>query len=228
MKIIGLIARLGDPSAEVRDSASTDLIVLGKKASSLLRRAISDNRPTIGPAAAKCLETIEKESPDPLPAAAPRLLALRRPEGTVEVLMNYLPFTETEEGLNQIIDILVTVGSAADKGDEVLVKALKDPVAVRRSAAATVLCRARAVEHLAEVRRLLKDTDVMVRMRTAQSLAALGEKLAVPTLISLLADLPLEHVWEIEEFLARWLATRPPMKWSVPKPTVARRPSRHG
>src|SRR5262249_40428912 len=55
-KITGLIAKLGDATAEVREGASTDLIGLGKKAASLLRRAVNENHPRIGPFAAKCLE----------------------------------------------------------------------------------------------------------------------------------------------------------------------------
>jgi HEAT repeat protein len=209
-KITALIAKLGDPTAEVRDTASTDLIALGKKAASLLRRAANENHPRIGPFAARCLESIEKDTPDPLPHAAPRLLALRKPEGTVETLIGYLPFAESEESTTQIIDILGTVATADPKSELVLVKALKDPLAVRRASAAMALCRGRAAEHLAELRQLLRDKDPTVQLRVAQGLVGLGEKQAVPTLIGLLKDLPLEQVWEVEDYLTRIAGEKSP------------------
>jgi HEAT repeat protein len=209
-KITALIAKLGDPTAEVRDAASADLITMGKKAASLLRRAANENHPRIGPFAARCLESIEKDTPDPLPHAAPRLLALRKPEGTVETLIGYLPFAESEEATTQIIDILSTVATADAKSEQVLVKALKDPLAIRRASAAMALCRGRATEHLAELRQLLRDKDTTVQLRVAQGLLGLGEKQAVPTLIGLLKDLPLEQVWEVEDYLTRIAGEKSP------------------
>jgi HEAT repeat protein len=209
-KITALIAKLADPSAEVRDAASADLITLGKKAASLLRRASNENHPRIGPFAVKCLDAIEKDTPDPLPQAAPRLLALRKPEGTLETLIGYLPFAESEEATNQIIEILGTVALGNGKGDEVLVKALKDPIALRRAGAVMALCRGKATQHLAELRQLLRDKDLTVQLRAAQGLLTLGEKAAVPTLIALLKDLPLEQVWEVEDYLSRMAGDKAP------------------
>jgi hypothetical protein len=209
-KITALITKLGDTAADVRDNASTDLVALGKKAASLLRRAINENHPRIAPFAIKCLDAIEKDSPDPLPAAASRLLALRKPDGTVETLVAYLPFAETEDAVHQIIDLLVAIGFPGGKADEALIKALKDPIAGRRANALTILCRARATDHLAEMRALLKDKDIMVQLRAAQGLAGLGEKQAVPTLIGLLKDLPLDQIWEVEDYLSRVAGEKAP------------------
>jgi HEAT repeat protein len=209
-KIVGLIAKLGDATAETRESASTDLIGMGKKAASLLRRAVNDNHPRISPFAVKCLEAIEKDSPDPLPGAAPRLLGLRKPEGAVETLLAYLPFTESEESTQRIIDILGKIGTTAGKGDEALVKALEDKIAVRRAGAALALCAGKATDNLAAIRKLLKDKDQIVQLRAAQGLASLGEKEAVPTLIGLLKDLPLDQVWEVEDYLSKVAGDKTP------------------
>jgi HEAT repeat protein len=67
----GLVRKLADPSAEVRESATRDLLAYGTKAAPLLRRAITqvDNKAT--PFATRVLETIEKDGPNPLPGAAP-------------------------------------------------------------------------------------------------------------------------------------------------------------
>jgi HEAT repeat protein len=209
-RVSALIEKLGDPSVEVRDQASSDLVGMGRKASSLLRRAVHENHARIGPFAAKCLDAIEKDSPDPLPAAASRLLALRKPEGTTEALLAYLPFAESEEATHQLIDIITTVAFAGGKADEALVKALKDPLAARRAGAATILGRGRAVEHTAAMRELLSDKDQTVRLRAAQALVALGEKAAIPTLIALLKDLPLDAVWEVEDYLSKVAGDKTP------------------
>jgi HEAT repeat protein len=209
-KITALIAKLGDPSAEVRDAASADLITLGKKAASLLRRAVNDNNPRIGQFAAKCLDAVEKDTPDPLPQAAPRLLALRKPDGAVETLIGYLPFAESEEAATQIIEILGTVAAANGKTDEALVKALKDPLVARRAGAVMALCRGKATEHLADLRELLKDKDVNVQLRAAQGLLLMADKAAVPALIGLLKALPIEQVWEAEDYLGRIAGDKAP------------------
>jgi HEAT repeat protein len=200
-KAVALLRKLEDSSADVRNAASNDLITMGKKVSPLLRRAVADDHPKVARFAAKCLEAIEKETPNPLPKAAARLLALRKPEGTVATLVAYLPFAESEDSANHIIDVLTGAGVVGGKPDESLVKALEDKVAIRRIAAVLALTKGNAEEHKAAVKKLLKDKDLDVRMRTAQALAMAGDKAAVPVLITLLSDLPLEKASEVEDFL---------------------------
>jgi HEAT repeat protein len=209
-RIVELIGKLDDPSAEVREAASNDLINMGRKASSLLRRAVSRSHPRISVFAGKCLDAIEKDTPDPLPAAATRILALRRPEGTVAALIGYLPFAESDEAMSQIIDILSTIGINGGKADEALVNALGDKLADRRAAAAMALCKGKALAHLADVRKLLGDKDPMVQLRAGQGLASLGQKQAIPVLIGLFKDLPLEQCWEIEDYLAKVAGEKSP------------------
>src|SRR4029077_16181398 len=77
---LALIQKLDDVSADVREKASTELVGLGLKVTPLLRQAAAGANPRIAPFAAKCLQWIEKDAPNPLPAAAGRLLALRTPD----------------------------------------------------------------------------------------------------------------------------------------------------
>lgn len=212
VKILGLIDKLGDEKPGVRDTAMNELIATGRAAASLLRRAVNDNNPKISSLAARCLETIEKDAPSPLPAAAPRLLGLRRPEGTVEALLTYLPYCESAEAQDQFIDILAAVGCNGGSADVNLVKALKDRMAARRASAAVALCRGKALSQILAVRELLKDPDVNVRLRTSQGLAQLGEKEAIPALIALLKDLPLEQVWDVEDYLSQIAGDKTPME----------------
>jgi outer membrane protein assembly factor BamB len=211
-KVLGLIQKLDDPSAEVRESAGEELAGFGTKAVSLLRRAVSQNHPRISPFAAKVLEGIEKDAPNPLPGAAPKLLALRKPEGTVEALLGYVPFAESDAVADKVIDVLAAAGVSGGKPDEALVKALRDRVPTRRAAAAVALCKGKATEQFDFVRRLLKDKDAEVRFHTGRALVAAGEKAAVPTLIALLKELPLEQVWEVEDFLSLVAGDKTPLE----------------
>ncbi len=199
-RVLGLLARLDDPSEEVREKAAADLIAFGPRAAPLLRQA-AQNHARCGPQAAHCLEALEPEGPRPLPGAAPRLLVLRRPQGALEALLAYLPCAESDTVAGQIVDLLSEVGCSDGKAAPALVQALTDPVPARRSAAAITLCKGRAEMHLPAVRRLLKDADPTVRLRTALALAARGEREAVPVLVALLGELPLDKAWEAEDYL---------------------------
>jgi HEAT repeat protein len=202
-EVLALIGKLDDVSAEARQKASDGLVAFGPRAAPLLRQAVRRGQPRVAEAAGKCLEEVERDGPNPLPAAAPRLLAMRKPPGAAEALVAYLPFAE--EGVaERVVDALAGAGCAGGKADPALVRALADKVAVRRAGAAEALCKGRATEQLPAVRKLLQDPDAAVRFRTAMVLASLRhEKEAVPVLIALLKDLPMERAWEAEDALLR-------------------------
>lgn len=208
-KAMSLMARLNDPKPEGREKAVADLIAAGPASVSLLRRAVNDGTPA-APLAARVLDAIEKDAPGPLPPAAARLLALRKPQGTVETLLAYLPYCESTDAADQFVDILAAVAASNGKAHEAIVKALDDKIPIRRSSAAQALCRGRAVDQIPAVRKLLNDSDLHVKLRTAQSLAALGEKAAIPTLIGLLKDLPLDEVWDVEDYLSQVAGDKTP------------------
>lgn len=195
------IDKLADASAEVRAKAAEDLIAMGPRAASLLRQILDAGDTKRVGTVRQCLSSLERDTNKPLSEAALRLLALRRPEGTVEAFLAYLPFTENETLASTIADLLSSVGCTDGKADPALVRALKDKVALRRATAAAALCKGKADSELPAVRKLLGDEDATVRLRAALALAQRGEKDAVPVLISLLADLPLDRVWEVEEML---------------------------
>lgn len=204
-KIDTLIAKLSDGEGS---AAQMELLSFGKKAASQLRRAQAD--PKIGTAAQKCLEAIEKDAPNPLPQAAARLLALRKPEGTIAALLGYIAVSESEEITTQLIDILAGVGCAAGKPDDALIAALADRAPARRAAAAQAICKAKSAAAIPAVRRLLSDKETLVRFRVSVALACYGEKAAIATLIGCLADLPTEQTWEAEELLCRLAGDKAP------------------
>jgi HEAT repeat protein len=202
-KVIGLIKKLDDPSADAREKASQELVAVGPKAVPLLRQATQRENPRVTAVAQKCVELIEKDAPNPLPSTAARLLALRRPDGTLETLLAYLPFAENESAAAELRDLLVALGVREGKADPVIVKALRDKVGARRAAAAYALCRAEAAEHYPAVRKLLEDPDPDVRLQTAEALVSARQREGVPALIALLGELPPQRAWEVEDYLAR-------------------------
>jgi HEAT repeat protein len=212
-RLTALVAKLGDDKPAVRDAAMADLLAAGKSAAPLLRRAVNDNDPKTGALAARCMETIEKDAlASPMPSAAARLLGLRRPPGTVETLLAYLPCCESADALEQFVDILAAVGCPGGSADLGLVKALEDRIPSRRAAAAMALCRGKALPQMQAVRKLLSDPDLDVRLRAAQGLAQVGEKEAIPALIALLKELPAEQTWDVEEYLGQLAGDKAPME----------------
>jgi HEAT repeat protein len=200
------IAKLKDASPDVRAKAAENLIGMGPRASSLLRQAMDQRSSDAGDdrlmgLLRQCVAAIEGNMNKPLPEVALRLLALRRPPGAIETLLAYTPFAESETIAAQIIDVLATAGCSDGKADPALVRALEDKSSVRRAAAAAALCKGKADAELSAVRKLLGDADATVRLRTAVALAHRGDTSAVPVLIALLADLPLDQVWEAEDVL---------------------------
>ena len=208
--VLDLIAKLGDAGAEVRTKAEADLLALGAKVAPLLRRTVNLGGAKGHEAVVKCLQLVEKDAPPVMPQAAPRLLALRRPEGALETLLAYLPFAETLELNQQARELIAVLGSADPKALPVLVKALQDPSAVRRAAAAQALCKTGDEAQLAAVRKLLADPDSEVRLRAALGLAPQRDKEAVQVLIALLAELPTDLAYEAEDYLLRVAGDKAP------------------
>ncbi len=199
-----LFRKLETEPGEAGPTAIGELVALGPRISPLLRRAIKQDHPRLGPAARRCLEVIEREvPPTPLPEALFRMLALHRPPGTVAVLVAFLPCAENEESIAQLSRVLLEVGVVDGKADPALMKALGDRVGIRRAVAAVTLRKGGVVDHFAAVRKLLRDDDIEVRRRVALGLAEAGDKEGAVALSGLLEELPAARRWEIEEQLER-------------------------
>jgi hypothetical protein len=197
-RILGLIDKLGDAAA--RDKALAGLLAIGGPAVPFLRQAAGE-RDGKAAEAQKCLTLLESRAPSPFPLVAARLLALRRPAGTAEAILAYLPAAEDEAIAAELRTALGAVASSDGKANPVVVKALEDRTAARRAAAAEALCNAGASDAFAAVRNLLKDADARVRLRTALALAGAQQKDAMPVLIALLTELPQGQAADVEDGL---------------------------
>ena len=197
-----LVRKLGDPTSAVRDRSAAELVGWGPLAVPVLRQAVNDldDREAAG-RARKCLQWIEGSSSATLPVAAARLLAVRKPAGAADALFAYLPLADNKSVLDEIAVALCAVAYSEGKPEAALMRALKDPLSVRRAAAGMALYRVDQPEQWPAVRKLLQDPKPTVRLRAALTLSREQDPEAVGVLIELLADLSVEDRKEAEAIL---------------------------
>ena len=80
----------------MREAASQELSTLGRRSLPQLREAAGSKDVEAARRAKMLIERIEEDPAHRLPAAALRLLAMRKPAGAVEALLAYLPHAEDE------------------------------------------------------------------------------------------------------------------------------------
>jgi HEAT repeat protein len=202
-RIRKLIQQLGNESYDLREKASRELIESGAAARPHLMKASDDKNPEIARRAGECLEHIDEGPGAALPIAAARMLKLRKPSGAVEALLAYAPWADDENVAEEVRTALAGVALTDGKVDPLIVNALADPSSARRTAAGVALVRCGGDDHRPAVKKLLEDSDLTVRMRVGLALLAQKDKDAVPVLIDLLAKLPRDEIWLIEEMLYR-------------------------
>src|SRR5207245_2752551 len=120
-----------------------------------------DRDPEVARRAADCLRQLEQDGKDTAPAspslpmAAARLVAVRKPAGSAEVLLGYVPFAE-DSVIEEIETALVAVAVREGKAEPVLVAALTAADPLRRGLAGAALVRAGAAEPKNAIRKLLQ------------------------------------------------------------------------
>jgi HEAT repeat protein len=213
--VTGLLKQLADPSAAVHEAAAGQLVAFGESAVPALREAANRlDDPDVSARARQCLQNIEDPSAADLSAAVVRAVAQIRPDGAVDALLDYLPFAENDKVAAEVQAALVALAPHDGKPPAALLHALTDSAPARRAAAAAALCQIGGPEQFAAVRPLLKDPKPTVRLRAALALADAHCADAVPVIIDLLADLPLDQRKQAEEFLTTLAGD-----WAVAGPT---------
>ncbi len=203
-KVQALVRKLGDDSFDVREKASQELTTMGAQAVPFLRQALSDPDPEIKHRAEACLQQIgEKAQNSAILAAAARQVGRKKTAGTALVLLAYFPSADEDGITEEIQSALAAVALREGKPEQVLVAALTDKNAARRGVAAAALWQAGAAEQRPAIRKLLKDPNPTVRLQVALAMVHGKEKEGVPVLIDLIAELPLDRVWMVHDFLVR-------------------------
>jgi hypothetical protein len=208
------INKLASKSFKEREQASSDLIKHGPPALPALRKAVKGAADLeIKKRCQRCIDSIEKQSPNALVMAAARLLNARQTPGACAALIDYVAFAPdsiVEEELFSSIYQLALGGAKlevfpplvkAGRLDPVLAQNLHDPEQARRAVAALVIGQFGTDAQRQQVKKLLADTDPHVRFRAAQGLLAAGDPSGVPVLVALLEKGPLHLALQAEDML---------------------------
>jgi len=205
-----LVRRLGDDEFKTREDASRQLMMLGPRARPFLQAALKDSDPEIVRRAQDCLERITKETSVTALSTAVRVLARLKTPDAAAVLLNYLPSAEDERVAETIRQVLPSLAEREGKAEPAFVEALTDRSSLKRAAAAAALAEAHPADAMPKVRKLLDDSDPLIRQRVGLALAARGEKDAIPALIRSIEDVPLEQNGLVLELLDRLADGSPP------------------
>jgi HEAT repeat protein len=188
-KIQGLINKLGDDTFQVREQAVADLVAYGTMVVPMLREAVKSTELERRMRAERCLRAIAKSEGRSLPSAAPRLLALRQPEGAAEAMLAVLPWTEDENLVAEIHNALATLAIRDPKATKVLLAATEENLTIRRLAAGLALAKGGPAKTRPAVYKLLRDPDLALRIKVAVALATARDKEAIPVLIDALKEI---------------------------------------
>lgn len=222
---VRLVRQLGAESYRLREEAAVRLVTAGPKVLELLRSSHHEHDVEVVRRLERCQQRIqEADVGTDVYAAVIRLLGLKKPAGTVEVMLGYVPFTDDDYLTGEIRDLLAGVALADGKPDSRLRAGLTDAQPARRAMAGEVLCRAALASQKDAVRKLLDDREPIVRYRVAQAMAYARQGDALPKLIETLPELPLNRAWDAEDFLFRLAAAvgRPPPAVSLANDAASR------
>lgn len=179
------IQLLGNEPSDA-DRAMKQLVALGPLVVQELRNALKDAGAKAKPRVEECLKWIDGPQASELTRAVVRQLLRRRPAGTVEALLMYLPAADEESVADEARQGLTTLAIRQGKIDAELENAaLKETDAARRQLAIEIVCQ---VEARAVIRKLLGDASRDVRLRTATLRLEQADVEAVPVLIDLLGE----------------------------------------
>jgi HEAT repeat protein len=217
----GLLGKLGDEDFTAREAASSELLALGRITLPQLHEATKDADLEVARRARLLTEQIERQKP--VPAAALRLLAVRKPAGAVEALLAYLPHAEDETRAEEVAKSLSVLARRDGELNPALVRALTDPGPDIRTTAADALASGGGAAGRAEVRKLLVDASPSVRLRAALALARKKERDSVPVLIDLLTLLPADQVSRAEDALHQLAGDTAPQAFAGEKPEERRK-----
>jgi hypothetical protein len=220
-----LVKQLGDTDFEKREAASKKFVARGTLSLPFLRPAVKDNDPEIARRAQVCIDEISGGPGPALPCAAVRLVAKKKPDGAVEMLLRYVPFADDESVEEEVLNALRALALRDGKAVDAVVAALKDKQPARRAAAAFAVAAAKDKDQRDAAAALLRDESAAVRFRAAQGLIAARDARAVPAFIDFLGRAPDDFTWRAEDLLIRLAGEKAP---TAPLTTEEERKKAHG
>lgn len=197
-----LVADLGQVDPKVSEKAYAGLLMQGPLAVPTLRRAINELQDkSLAERARKCLAAIEGRAGGDLVSAVIRTLAVKKPLGTVEALLEYIPYADDQIVLDVVAVALAKLAYPDDKAHPALRKALESPTPVLRAVAVEALAKNARADMRGILSKLLADPIRVVRLRAGLALARAEDMAAVPVLIETLGELTKVERTPVEELL---------------------------
>ncbi|MGF1580997.1 MAG: HEAT repeat domain-containing protein [Gemmataceae bacterium] len=210
-----LIKELGSESFKVREDAYANLKKMGIAVVRFLRETKKGLDPEAQARVAYLLESLEKKANPAVQEAAVRMLGVRQPIGAGKVLLTYLSLTKEPAIVDAIRTSLGGIAKTNDNVTTLLTNALSDSLATRRRVAATALLKGNRRETLPQIRKLLQDQNYKVRVAVALEMIKVPEnsarKAAIKAMISAMAKLPPEQLWDAEIVLVRLAGEKAPV-----------------
>jgi hypothetical protein len=201
-QLAALVEQLGDDDFFKREEASRNLILAGPRSRKHLTPGLKHADLEVRFRATRCLKQIDNDvsASVEVMGAAIRQLARLAPAGAVRALLDYTERAEQAAIVFELRQALSALAMRDGKANPALVAGLRSRSSRRRLAAALALCAARATNQLPALRKLLEDDDA-VRLPVAEALARLGQKEAVPVLISFMDRPPGPQTGPAEDVL---------------------------
>jgi len=202
-KLKDIIRNFGADRFEDRQKSSEEIERFGPAALGPLREAERDPDPEVAYRASEAVKKLNKVRHELVAAAAVRAVLQKKPPGAAKALLGFLPLAGDEAVADEIRQALTGLAVRDGKVDPAIVAALKDPAAVRRSAAYVALLEGQATEAWPKVKdAVLAEQDTEARFRGLWSMA-LGakNKEAIPELVKLTPNLTRGRLWQMEDLL---------------------------
>ncbi len=211
-----LLNKLGSPHYLTREKATRDIISRGVSGLEVLRGTTGElDAETFRRIETAILTINDKDVSPEVPAAAVRALSVLGSRDLVATLLDFAPFADNDDVLDEIRAALRKHGFTDGKPSPRLLTALSDRSAIRRACAGETLAKQTDKEVAAAVQKLTADPDAWVRWRMARGLVLAGDKAAMPALIRGLVDLPINAAWQTEDLLLQVAGTLPPASVSM-------------
>lgn len=166
-----MVRKLGSEVYAVRETAKKDLIKRGPPALPFLRAGLTNSGLEAKQRAELCIKAIEETMQFGPISAAARVLAEHKDPRAAEVLFNFLPTIGGDAMLeDEVLNCVGRLSVSPEKVDALLLKALKDPMPLRRTSAAYLVGRRGGIDHRDQLRAMLADNDPRVPVRIAEGL----------------------------------------------------------
>ena len=216
-QVESLATLLGSNDFQTREEAFQKISLLEAGAKPVLLQFKDSEDAEIRVRVMVLLNRIEEKSNPAIQSVVARVIAAQNPQGSCEVLLNYLPFAH-ESVIDDFRDAVAKVGIQNGQAEESLIKAMEDKVPVKRELAGEAIGKLIPEKHLPALKTLLKDKNHQVQYKVA--LALLKQKLkpqmkaiteeAIGTVIDLMAHLTPEELWPAEYILVRLAGEKEP------------------